>query len=196
MADLGYAPHVPGRMAMVMQASCDVAATTDQSITCQVVANKCDNLKYNCSNVAVVDYSCTSLQQFAELGALVLSAEPPQVKETIDRKHFTKTTETITQSIQQILESACGTVSAATQTLDSTLQCTNSSNLVLTVLNTMDATAACVTLQIASMVADARADLVKPQIPQPPLSNPMVIAAALGGAAVLGVAAMVAIWKL
>ena len=181
---------------MVLQSNCDTNTSTDQSITCQVVANKCRNLKYDCSNVQVVTYSCSSIDEFGDLAALVVDAEPPQVKEQINYQRKTESVETLTQSIKTQIEAACGTVSSASQTIESTLQCTNSSNVVLNVLNTMDSTAACVTLQVATMVAEARAALAGPSGAKAPLSNQLIVLIALGGAAVVGLAILLAAWKL
>lgn len=181
---------------MVMQGNCDVNANTDQSIVCQLVGQKCANLNYNCSNIAVVDYSCNSLQKFADLAALVLSAEPPEVQKKYSSSGEAISTETLTQIMLTKIQASCASVATATQSIESSLQCSESSNVVVNVLNTMDATAACVTLQVATMVAEAREALVLPLIPKPPLTNPATIAVVLGGAALVGVAIMFALWKL
>jgi hypothetical protein len=196
MADLGYAPHIPGRMAMVMQGSCTVNGSTDQSVVCRIASEKCRNLQYTCSNYAVVDYQCSSLDKFADLGALVVSAEPPSVQAELAKQHGGSDTSTITQVLKSNIQSACGTTATAQQAVENTLQCTNSANVIMNVLNTMDATAACVTLQVASLVATARQGLVSPKDSTPPLTNPATIGIILIGGALLGVGIMVAVWKL
>ncbi len=190
MTDLGYAPHIPGRMATLMQANCEATSVNDQSIVCKAITSRCNKFTYTCANQAVVSYGCTD---FAKYGGTVLDAEPPEVRAQMAQQ---ANNGDYKSRLATSIQNNCSSAAQAQQAISANIQCTDSASVVVNVLNTMDATSACATLMTATIVADARAALVSGQIPKPPpVTNIVFIALVLGACLFIGVAIMLAIWK-
>ncbi len=186
--DLGFAPHVPGRILTLLNQKCGAMQQSSQLAICSTIADKCPNLQVTCGNTANLTTMCT-LSDTAAVAQTVLLAEPEVVRQEMLNQNSNFLTD-ITTSIQQ----NCSSAASAQQTVSETVTCTNSSSAVLNVLNSLDATTACATALVTDVVASARmvvAESNKDSVPVPPITNATMLLIAAGGTIVLFIAILV-----
>lgn len=187
--NLGYAAHVPGRLLTLLLATCGSSTTSDQSVVCSAITEACSNFTYNCSNIKSNTFTC-SLEDKIAMAYTAVSAEPPAVLAEMSKKH-----ENIKQDLTNAIQSNCSQAAMASQSITSSIKCTNSSAVLVDVLNTMDAITACVATQASTMVAEARQAVAEGSLKSPPLSNTAVIGVSLAGALVIAILLLFALWK-
>ena len=184
---LAAAPHVPGRMTALLTQSCGAQAGNSQQAVCQVVANHCSNLTFNCSNTAKASVSC-DVGTAAQMAAVALKAEPQPVQAQLAQQSAT-----IVQDVMQNIMSNCADETSSSQTLKAIVTCTNSDAAVLNAMNAMDSTSACATAIVTSAIAQARQAVGDTNVPPaPPISNQTALGIALGVTMVLLILLLVA----
>lgn len=188
---MDQAHHVPGRMVAILQNTCDMTIAVDQSAVCKSGANAivdCRFLDINCGNKAITNFNC-ALQTKIAAAQQAAGAEPSDVRDEMQADAKRKGYASVNDYLQTTISAACGSTDTAVQTLVTTVSCEDASNVIVNALNTMDASTACVSVILASMVQDARLQTAnKAAGAKPPLmSNALFVAVCLGGALLLGV---------
>jgi hypothetical protein len=197
------ATHVAGRITAIMQSKCNINTATQQSAVCQTGTKgivRCPRFNFVCGNQDIVTFDCgqtVGAQNTAAVEAAqqAAAAEPPAVQaqmEAIVKKHNYAS---VNQYLQSTISASCNADDTASQTLNATITCEDATNVMVKALNTMDASTACTTVILASLVQEARVAVGNAAggIKAPPLNNAAFVAVCMVGALVIGAGIALAI---